>query len=60
MLRAAIAFFVIALAAYLLGAYQLAGLTMDIGKVLLWVFLILGAISLIFSVVAGRNPKQLL
>jgi uncharacterized membrane protein YtjA (UPF0391 family) len=59
MLRAAITFFIIALVAYLLGAYQVAGLTVDIGRTLLWVFLVLGAISLVVSVISGRNPKQI-
>lgn len=59
MLRASITFFIIALVAYLLGAYQVAGITMDAGKMLLWVFLILGAISLVVSVISGRQTKQI-
>lgn len=55
MLRAAIVFFVIALVAMLLGATGFAGLTMDIGKTLLFVFLVLAVISFIASLVTGRK-----
>jgi uncharacterized protein (DUF1015 family)/uncharacterized membrane protein YtjA (UPF0391 family) len=59
MLRASIAFFVIGLVAYLLGLYGVAGLSVDIGKILLTVFLIIGAISLVVGLVQGRPPKAL-
>lgn len=57
MIRAAIVFFVIALVAYMVGAYGIAGMSMEIGRVLLWVFLLLAGISLVLSLVTGRNPK---
>ena len=57
MLRASIIFFVIALIAFTLGAYNLAGLSMDIGKLLLYVFLILGVLSLVVSLFTGRNKN---
>lgn len=55
MLRAAIIFFVLALVAILFGATGFAGVSMEIGKILLGVFLILAAVSFIASLVTGRN-----
>jgi uncharacterized membrane protein YtjA (UPF0391 family) len=55
MLRAAIAFFVLGLVAILLGANGIGGLSLDIGKTLLFVFLILAVISFIASMVTGRK-----
>lgn len=59
MLRASIVFFVVGLVAYLLGLYGVAGLSVDIGKILLTVFLIIGAISLIVGLIQGRPPRTL-
>lgn len=59
MIRAAIAFFVLALFAYLLGANGIGGVSMEIGKLLLNVFLVLAVISFIGALVTGRRPKQL-
>lgn len=56
MLRAAIAFFVIALVAYFLGAGGVAGISIEVGKILLGVFLVLAIISFIASMVTGRKP----
>ena len=55
MLRAAIAFFVLGLIAILLGANGVGWLSLDIGKTLLFVFLILAVISFIASMVSGRK-----
>jgi uncharacterized membrane protein YtjA (UPF0391 family) len=55
MLRAAIAFFVLGLVAILLGANNIGGLSMDIGKTLLFVFLILAVISFVASLVTGKK-----
>jgi len=55
MLRAAIAFFVLGLVAILLGANGVGGLSVDIGKTLLFVFLILAVISFVASLVMGRK-----
>ena len=55
MLRAAIAFFVLGLVAILLGANGVGGLSVNIGKTLLFVFLILAVISFIASLVTGRK-----
>jgi uncharacterized membrane protein YtjA (UPF0391 family) len=59
MLRAAIAFFVLALISIILGANNLAGVSMDIGKVLLTVFLALAIISFLISMFTGRTPKSM-
>ncbi len=59
MIRAAIAFFLLAILAYLFGANGIAGLSMEIGKILVVVFLILAALSFTASLITGRSPKQL-
>jgi uncharacterized membrane protein YtjA (UPF0391 family) len=60
MIRASIAFFIIALVAFALGAGGIAGMSMEIGKMLLVVFIVLAAVSLLGSLITGRKPKQLL
>lgn len=55
MLRAAIAFFVLGLVAILLGANGIGGLSVEIGKTLLFIFFILAVISFIASLVVGRK-----
>ena len=55
MLRAAIAFFVIALIAAVLGLGNVAGISADLGKTLLIVFLVLAVISFLVSLVTGRR-----
>ena len=57
MLRAAIVFFILGLVAIIFGATGFAGLSIEIGKTLLFVFLILAAISFIASLVMGRNGR---
>ena len=59
MLRAAILFFVLALVAMLLGATGFAGMSMEIGRILLVVFLVLAVISFVINLITGRNPKSL-
>lgn len=57
MLRAAIAFFVLALISILFGLNGFAGVSMEIGRILLMVFLVLAVISFVISLVGGRrNP----
>jgi uncharacterized membrane protein YtjA (UPF0391 family) len=55
MLRAAIAFFVIALIAMFLGMNNIAGMSAEVGKLLLFVFLALAVISFVVSLVSGRR-----
>lgn len=57
MVRAALVFFVIAILAFVLGAYGIAGLSMEIGKILLFVFLALAVVSFLVSIITGRNIK---
>jgi uncharacterized membrane protein YtjA (UPF0391 family) len=59
MVRAAIMFFVLALVAMLLGAYGVAGISMELGKLLLITFLVLAGVSLIVGLVGGRRPTML-
>lgn len=55
MLRAAIGFFVLALFALIFGATGIAGLSIEIGRILLFVFLTLAVLSLVVSLVTGRG-----
>lgn len=57
MLRAAIVFFVLALLGILFGATGFAGISMDIGKAILGVFLVLAVISFIFSILSGKRSS---
>ena len=59
MLRAALAFFVIALVAMLLGAGNIAGVSMEVGRTLLFVFLALAVVSLLVGLITGRGPRQI-
>lgn len=59
MLRAALGFFVLALFAYVLGANGIAGLSVEIGRLLLWAFLILAVLSGAIYLVTGRSQKNL-
>lgn len=56
MLRAALVFFALGLVAILLGAGNVAGVSLEIGQTLLGVFLILAVISLVASLISGRRP----
>lgn len=56
MLRAAIIFFAIALLAIIFGATGFAGVSMEIGKMLLGVFLVLAVISFVISLFSGKKP----
>jgi uncharacterized membrane protein YtjA (UPF0391 family) len=59
MLRAAIAFFVIALLAMVLGANNVAGISMELGRTLLIVFVVLAIISFLISLAGGRRSGVL-
>jgi len=59
MLRAAIAFFVIGLLAMALGAGGFAGMSLEIGRLLLGVFVVLAVISFVVGLVSGRGTKNL-
>jgi uncharacterized membrane protein YtjA (UPF0391 family) len=51
LLGLAVLFLIIALVAYVLGAKGVAGLSMDIAKILIVVFLVLFVLALVFGVV---------
>jgi uncharacterized membrane protein YtjA (UPF0391 family) len=55
MLRAAIIFFVIAIVAMLFGMNNIAGISAEVGKTLLYVFLALAVISFVISLFSGRR-----
>jgi uncharacterized membrane protein YtjA (UPF0391 family) len=55
MLKAAIVFFVLGLMAIFLGANGVGGLSVNIGKTLLFVFLILAMISSLASLMLGKK-----
>ena len=57
MIRASLSFFVLALVAYLLGANGIAGISVEIGQTLLFVFLALAILSFLVSIITGRGNK---
>ncbi len=59
MLRAALGFFVLALIAVIFGASGVAGVSMEIGRMLLVVFLILAVISFVIGIVSGRGGPNI-
>jgi uncharacterized membrane protein YtjA (UPF0391 family) len=59
MIRAAIGFFILALVAIIFGANGVAGLSMEIGKIILAVCLILSALSFVTYLITGRKPVAL-
>lgn len=60
MLRAALAFFVLALVAYVLGATGVAGISMDVGRILLVAFLVLAVVGVAAGLITGGRPKDVL
>jgi uncharacterized membrane protein YtjA (UPF0391 family) len=59
MIRTAVGFFILAIIAFVFGAYGIAGISMEIGRILLFVFLVLAALSFIGGLITGRTPRQL-
>jgi uncharacterized membrane protein YtjA (UPF0391 family) len=59
MIRASISFFVLAIIAYILGAYGIMGISLDVGKTLLVIFLALSVVSVSAYMATGRKPKIL-
>lgn len=58
MLRAAIAFFIIGILAIVLGANNVAGLSVEVGRTLLIVFVVLSIISFLASLAGGRGGRS--
>ncbi len=59
MIRMAISFFVLAIVSFIFGAYGIAGFSAEIGRILLFVFLVLAVVSFIGALITGRSPRQL-
>jgi uncharacterized membrane protein YtjA (UPF0391 family) len=55
MLKASIVFFCLGLLSIVLGANQMAGLSVEIGRILLGVFLVLTAISYLVTMISGKK-----
>lgn len=60
MLRAAIAFFIIGLLAMFLGMSGIAGVSLELGRFLLYIFIALAVISVVVGLVTGRRSGPLL
>ncbi len=60
MLRAALAFFVLAILAYILGATGVAGISMDVGRILLVVFLVLAVLGVGAGLISGDRRSDVL
>ncbi len=60
MLRAALIFFVLAVLSYILGATGVAGMSMEIARILLVVFLVLAVIGVAAGLISGGRPKDLI
>jgi uncharacterized membrane protein YtjA (UPF0391 family) len=58
MLRAAIVFFVLGLVSMLFGAYGIAGVSIEAGKLLLTVFVIIAVVSFVVSLITGKKPTM--
>ncbi|MEQ1876074.1 MAG: DUF1328 family protein [Bdellovibrionia bacterium] len=54
MLQAAVAFFLIGLLAMFLGAGNVAGLSIEMGRLLLIVFVVLAVVSFVLSLLRGK------
>ncbi len=57
MLRFAVAFFVLALVSMVFGAYGIAGMSLEVGRVLLLAFLVLAGIAVLTALFSGRSPN---
>lgn len=57
MLRAAIAFFILALVAMIFGASGIAGISVEAGRLLLGVFLLLAIVSFVINLVTGKRSS---
>lgn len=59
MLQAAFLFFVLAIISYVFGANAIAGVSMDIGRAFLFIFLLLSVVSFIGGMMSGKREKKL-
>lgn len=58
MIKIAISFFILALVTFVFGAYGIAGLSMEIGRILVAAFVIISVVSLITGIVNNRKIKS--
>lgn len=59
MIRAAIAFFILALIAFVLGANGVAGISMEMGQIILIAALIFAGLSFLASLATGKKTSHL-
>ena len=59
MLRAALTFFILGIVAMVLGATGIAGVSIEVGKMLLTVFVLLAVISFVVGMFNGRKTRNL-
>lgn len=59
MLRAAVMFFILGLISILMGANGFAGMSIEIGRILLIAFLILAVLSFVTNLITGSKNKRL-
>ena len=57
MLRAAVTLFIIGLVAMLFGMYNVAGVSMELGRILLFLFVGLAVVGFVISLVSDRQPR---
>lgn len=58
MLKAAIIFFAVAILAMLFGAYGVAGLSAEIGRLLLFIFLALSILTFLLNLINSRRKRH--
>ncbi|MEO5970960.1 MAG: DUF1328 domain-containing protein [Bdellovibrionia bacterium] len=59
MLRASIGFFIFGILAYILGANNVGGLSIEVGRILLGAFLFLAVLGILVAFVIGKKTKLL-
>jgi len=59
MIQAAITFFILAIVAFVFGANGIAGVSLEIGKTFLMVFLALAVITFLVSIFTGRRATRI-
>jgi uncharacterized membrane protein YtjA (UPF0391 family) len=57
MLRAGISLIIIGLVAFILGANNIAGVTIELGRTILYLFLFLAIISFVINVLSGKKTN---
>ena len=58
MLRAAFVFFILALISMVFGSYEVAGVSMEVGKFLVGVFLSLALITFVSGLLTNKDNKK--